>query len=118
MPMGPPSQLPAPKSALSPVVAPMLRTYAALAAWTGSRVTSACHTLLGGRSGQPRSEVPAGGGGWLALGLGAAEADALAGGVDGPGVAPLPGASTKWADAGPVEACVTTPYPASRSSAP
>jgi hypothetical protein len=75
--------------------------YAALLAWTGSRVTSACHTFVGGRSGQPRNEVPAGGGGWLGL----ADADALADGpdagpVDAPAEATPPGASTNRVAAG------------------
>src|SRR5256885_16277506 len=83
MPIGPPSQAPAPKSALSPVVAPMLRMYPALVDGTGSRVTSACQTLLGGRLGQPRSAVPAGGGAGLAVGAGPDGAAPRGGGAGG-----------------------------------
>src|SRR2546423_13284234 len=87
MPIGPPSQAPAPKSALSPVVAPMLRMYPALVDGTGSLVTSACQTLVGGRLGQPRSAVPAGGGGGLAVGAGGRGGPPPGGGAGG-GAAP------------------------------
>src|SRR5439155_25824848 len=99
MPIGPPSQTPAPKSALRPVVAPMLRTYAALPPGTGSFVTSACQTLVGGRFGQPRSAVPAGGGAGLALPLADADGPGLvdAGPVGGP---PPAAASTNRDDGG------------------
>jgi hypothetical protein len=49
MPIGPPSQSPAPKSACTAFAVPMLDTYAAELAWTGSPLTGACHTLLGGK---------------------------------------------------------------------
>src|SRR5256885_12379014 len=90
MPIGPPSQAPAPKSALSPVVAPMLRMYPALLDGTRSRVTSACQTLVGGRLGQPRSAVPAGGGGGLAVGAGARRGPPRRGPAGGGGPAPPP----------------------------
>src|SRR5256885_13325597 len=89
MPIGPPSQAPAPKSALSPVVAPMLRMYPALVDGTGSLVTSACQTLVGGRLGQPRSAVPAGGGGGVAGGAGGRRAPPPRGRAGGRG-APRP----------------------------
>src|SRR5689334_20436611 len=72
MPIGPPSQVPEPKSACTAADAPMLATRVAELASTGSRDTSACHTLSAGKIGQ----VPAGlaaadagsdGAGWAAI---------------------------------------------------
>src|SRR2546430_1661399 len=85
MPIGPPSHRPAPKSAFRWVAIPMLATNAPLLAWAGSRDTSACHTFVAGRSGQPRRAVPDGGGGCAADGEGLGEpvgdADGSAGAV-------------------------------------
>src|SRR2546430_14748595 len=70
MPIGPPSHRPAPKSAFRWVAIPMLATNAPLLAWAGSRDTSACHTFVAGRAGQPRRAGPPGGGGRAVVGEG------------------------------------------------
>src|SRR5215210_270681 len=48
MPMGPPSQMPAPKSALRPAVGPTLETHVDDCACTGNDETSACQNELAG----------------------------------------------------------------------
>src|ERR671930_2395969 len=55
MPIGPPSQVPLPKSACRPAPRPMLVIQAAERGWTGSRETGACQTLSAGNSGQPEA---------------------------------------------------------------
>src|SRR2546426_319768 len=58
IPPGPPFHCPAPKSAFTDRPAPILATYSALRACTGSRDTSACHTSLTGKLGQPPNKPP------------------------------------------------------------
>src|SRR5919197_40362 len=55
MPIGPPSQVPLPKSACRPAPRPMLVIQAAERGWTGSRETGACQTLSAGNSWQPEA---------------------------------------------------------------
>ena len=52
MPIGPPSQMPAPKSAWKPLVAPMVVTIEAEFASTGSVSTGVFQMLLAGSTGQ------------------------------------------------------------------
>src|SRR5438128_2430769 len=59
MPIGPPFQVPEPKSAFSPVVRPMLFRYAAERGWTGRESTRAFHTLSAGNVGQPAIDAGA-----------------------------------------------------------
>src|SRR5829696_636763 len=55
MPIGPPSQVPEPKSAWRPAPGPIAARYAPERGCTGSRDTSACQTLSAGNSGHPEA---------------------------------------------------------------
>src|SRR5215217_9302577 len=55
MPIGPPSQVPEPKSARIPAPGPIADRYAPERGCTGSRDTSACQTLSAGNSGHPEA---------------------------------------------------------------
>src|SRR6266511_465574 len=83
MPIGPPSQVPLPKSGCSLRSAPMLARYRALRAATGSRDTSACQMSPAGRLGQPRSDAPDGAE-WVPVAVRDAEDAGWASGQDGP----------------------------------
>jgi hypothetical protein len=61
----------------------MLATYAALDVLAGKRDTSACHTLVAGNAGQPRSPVPGDAG---AGGVGLGEGGGVPPGGTGDGV--------------------------------
>src|SRR5687767_12514177 len=61
IPIGPPSQVPEPKSAFRPVLDPMLLIQEAEREWTGKESTRAFQTLSAGSIGQPASAGAAAG---------------------------------------------------------